>query len=176
MLLAVLLLLFINSFSYAEDIQPGDNLPLPDIRWQDADGNTHQLSDSNGKPRLLHFWAAWCIPCRKEMPEMLTWKQQNPDILLIPLSLDQRMAQAQHFVKKYKLAMSPLLINKDDGDAMDIPVVPFTILVSSDGLFRAHYYGIAPWLENNFTTKIRQQFNLEQGDSNTAKEDNTLLQ
>ena len=156
-LIATLLLLALTSFSYAEEIQPGDNLPLPDIRWQDTDGNTHHLSDSNGKPRLLHFWAAWCIPCREEMPELLQWQKENSDILLIPLSLDQRMAQARYFINKNKLAMPPLLINQDDSEALGIPVVPYTLFVSADGLFVGQLYGIAPWQDDEFSTRVHQQ-------------------
>ena len=155
-----LMLLAINHFSHADEIHPGDHQPLPDIRWQDVSGNTHHLKDSNGKPRLLHFWAAWCIPCRKEMPEMLKWQEENSDILVIPLSLDQRMAQAKNFVKKNKLAMSPLLINKDDSDALGIPVVPYTVFVSADGLFAGHLYGMAPWENNEFANQVSQQFGL----------------
>jgi thiol-disulfide isomerase/thioredoxin len=159
--ITVLSLLSINQFSYAnEEIQPGDNQPLPDIRWQDEDGKTHHLKDTNGKPRLLHFWAAWCVPCRKELPEMLKWQEENKDILVLPLSLDQRIAQTKHFIKKNKIAMSPLLINKDDSEALSIPVVPYTVFVSADGLFAGHFYGIAPWENNDFANQVRQQFGL----------------
>jgi len=158
--ITALLLLSVHQFSRADEIQAGDNQPLPDIRWQDADGNTHHLNESNGKPRLLHFWASWCIPCREELPEMLAWQNENRDILVIPLSLDQRMAQTKHFVKKNNLPMSPLLINEDDSNALSIPVVPYTIFVSSDGLFVGHYYGIAPWLNKSFSSQVRGQFEI----------------
>ncbi|MDH3342609.1 MAG: TlpA family protein disulfide reductase, partial [Gammaproteobacteria bacterium] len=92
----VLLVLSICHISYASDIKPGDNQPMPNIHWQDADEKTHQLNDTNGKPRLLHFWAAWCFPCREELPDMLEWKKKNSDIVMIPLSLDERMAQAKY--------------------------------------------------------------------------------
>ena len=158
-LLSVLLLLSISPLGLTSEID--DKQPLPDIRWQDVDGKTHHLKDSHGKPRLLHFWAAWCIPCRKEMPEMLTWQAENPDILVIPLSLDQRMAQTKHFIKKNKLDMPAFLVNEDDRDALSIPAVPYTIFVSSDGLFSGDLYGIAPWEDDAFTKSVHQQLKLK---------------
>ena len=159
-LVTALSLLAVSHSSHANEIRPGDNQHLPDIRWQDVDGNTYHLKGTDGKPRLLHFWATWCIPCIKEMPEMLKWQEKHSDILVIPLSLDQRMAQAKNFVKKNKLAMSPLLINKEDSDALGIPVVPYTIFVSADGLFVGHLYGMAPWENDEFASQVRQQFRM----------------
>ncbi len=159
--IAALITLSTCQFSYASGIKPGNNQPMPDIRWQDSDDNTHHLKDTNGKPRLLHFWAAWCFPCREELPDMLEWKKKNKDILLIPLSLDERMAQSKFFIKRYKLDMPPLLINKDDSDALNIPALPYTIFVSANGEYSGHFYGIAPWKNDEFTHKVRQHFKLD---------------
>ena len=154
LIFATLVLIIYNSGCLAEEIQPGTRQPLPDIRWQDADGNTHHLHDSHGKPRVLHFWASYCIPCRKEMPELIQWQSQNSDILLIPLSLDRRMVVARNFLISNNLLIPPLLVNDTDSSTLEIPVLPYTLFVTADGLFAGQIYGMAPWLESGFSAKV----------------------
>ncbi|MCP4332766.1 MAG: TlpA family protein disulfide reductase [Gammaproteobacteria bacterium] len=156
LLVAVILRLFFAQSVFAADIQPGDNQILPNIRWTDEIGITHYLKDSAGKPRLLHFWAAWCIPCRQEMPDILTWQERNRGTLVIPLSLDQRMAQARYFINRNNLEIAPLLVNADDSKALGVPVVPYTIFVSADGRYVGHYSGIAPWLDVEFSGQVQR--------------------
>ena len=44
--------------------------PVADVAFLDADGQPVQVSDSNGKVRVLNFWATWCAPCRAEKPTL----------------------------------------------------------------------------------------------------------
>lgn len=43
----------------------------PDFTLQSMDGKEVKLSDYKGKKVYLKFWASWCGPCKKSMPELM---------------------------------------------------------------------------------------------------------
>lgn len=144
-------------------IRPGDLRPLPSIRWQDADDHTHSLADTQGRARILHFWAAWCVPCRQEMPTLLRWQAAHPEIEVIVLSVDRRLAQAQHFIGKYRLPLSPLLLHPDDHALLGLPALPYTLFLSRDGLVLGHHLGPAPWETEAFTHAVQTLLETDPG-------------
>lgn len=55
-----------------------DVIPAYNFTLQDQYGNQHTLSDYKGKVVFLNFWATWCPPCKKEMPDIEElYKQYN---------------------------------------------------------------------------------------------------
>jgi len=46
------------------------DVPAPAFDTVDLLGNTQRLADQTGKVVLVNIWATWCVPCRKEMPDL----------------------------------------------------------------------------------------------------------
>ena len=57
--------------------------PAPDFELKSLDGNVVHLSDFEGKPVLVNFWATWCGPCRAEFPDFQEASIDNADNLVI---------------------------------------------------------------------------------------------
>lgn len=65
------------------DVLPKEGSLAPDFEISDFDGARHRLSDFSGKPDYVNFWATWCIPCQRELPEMQELLDRHEDDLAI---------------------------------------------------------------------------------------------
>ena len=64
-------------------------MPAPDFRLVDADGNSVLFSELRGnRPVLLNFWAAWCPPCREELPLLQAVHDTYGALGLLVLTVD----------------------------------------------------------------------------------------
>jgi len=50
--------------------EESDAIPAFDFTLMDQNGNEHTLSDYKGKVVFINFWATWCPPCKKELPDI----------------------------------------------------------------------------------------------------------
>lgn len=65
-----------------------DTLPSVDFTLTDQFGNSHTLSDYKGKTVFLNFWATWCPPCRREMPDIQKLyeryqEEEDPEVVIL---------------------------------------------------------------------------------------------
>ena len=68
----------------------------PDFSIADLQGNTLTLSGYEGKVLFINFWATWCPPCRKEIPDFIeAYKELKAEGLeILGVSVDQTTAGA----------------------------------------------------------------------------------
>ena len=111
--------------------QTGD-LALPDL-----DGKTQKLSQWRGQRVLLNFWATWCAPCRKEMPQLSAAQTRYAGVQVIGVALDQPQAVRDYL--KHTAIDYPILIGIDAdpeptlrfGDR--VGGLPYSVLIGPDG-------------------------------------------
>jgi peroxiredoxin len=88
-----------------------------DAKRQDADftltdlqGKSWRLQDLRGKVVLVNFWATWCPPCRKEMPDLQALYDKFKDQGFIVLSIsDEDAAKVAPFIAERKIGYPVLL-------------------------------------------------------------------
>jgi thiol-disulfide isomerase/thioredoxin len=141
--------LLTGSLAKMQLVQPPKPLPA-DLSFVDADGKPVELSAYKGKVVLLNFWATWCAPCVKEMPSLdkLQGEIGKDKFIVLPLSLDgPSKPKVKPFYADKKL--ENLGIYFDQGkkamQALDVSVLPTSVLIDSQGRAIARLEGDAEW-------------------------------
>ena len=123
---------------------------LPDMALQMADGRAVSISDFTGDYLLVNFWATWCAPCRKEMPQLdaLAQRYQASGFRVLTLSVDRGgSAKPEKFLNE--LGVRHVLRAYDpsykSARAAKLIGLPTTLLVAPDGREIGRLAGEADW-------------------------------
>ena len=118
---AVLVALLVIPLAEAPSATGGGTLAgsrAPDLNADDLDGRRWRLGDAITRANTEHgadliwinFWAAWCAPCRTEMPAMQALAERHGDrLLIVGVNAGEERASVVEFVDRYEIGYAILL-------------------------------------------------------------------
>lgn len=131
----------------APDIRPTDpnSVSRPAIealyatRLPEPNGQSHFMGDWRGKTLVVNFWAAWCQPCREEMPAFarLQKKYASQGVQFVGIAIDNAKNVAD-FAERVPVGYPLLVAETEGGELMrqlgNVSMgLPYTLVLAPDG-------------------------------------------
>lgn len=121
---------------------------------KDAEASTYgeniSLSEFQGKVVIVDFWATWCPPCRKGVPDLIQLQNENDQVVVIGISLDavSRGGATENdvvpFMKEYGINYP---IVKGDMNVIQqyggVQSIPTSFVIDRRGFVVARHVGLA---------------------------------
>jgi len=73
------------------------------------DGEPFDLEDYRGKPVVVNFWASWCGYCGAEMPDLLQFAADHPDVAVVGVAVNDDEAAARQAAASWGLTFPSVL-------------------------------------------------------------------
>ena len=107
-----------------------------DFSLRQLHGGTVTLSEFRPKWVVLNYWATWCVPCRKEIPELSDLNDERDDIVVLGLAFeDTEMDIFDEFLRDFEPSYPILLVDVyDPPEPFGAPkALPTTIILDPEG-------------------------------------------
>lgn len=118
----------------------------PNVVFKTADGKTYDLSKLTGKVVIVNFWATWCGPCRKEIPDFIefykNYKDKGVEILGVSLDRDG-WEKVKPFLKQTPINYPIVLGNGEiAGKFSRFNAIPTTFIIDKSGNIVDEHTGV----------------------------------
>ena len=110
-----------------------------EIALPDTNGTTVRLSSFRGKVVVIDFFASWCEPCMRELPELEKLHRQlsKAGVVFLGVNLDKERKNALALIQRFGLTFPTLLDPEGKlAETYDPPKMPSTYVVDKAGVVR----------------------------------------
>jgi cytochrome c biogenesis protein CcmG/thiol:disulfide interchange protein DsbE len=128
----------------------------PGFSLTGTDGKIKKLSDFKGKIVIIDFWATWCAPCRKGIPDLIELQKEfGKKIVIIGISLDQQKSDVIPFMKKmginYPIVYGSPEVTRQYGG---VEAIPATFIIDRKGNIVDQHIGLTP--KSEYSDQIKK--------------------
>ena len=123
---------------------PSDSAPGPSLVVETFDGGRFDLADHRGQWVVVNYWATWCAPCLKEIPDFSAFAAGRNDVTVVGLAYEEIEPEAMRaFLEKVPAGYPIAIVDVYDPPAdFDPPrALPTTYLVAPDGQLARTFMG-----------------------------------
>ena len=118
----------------------------PDLALKDIHGRSFKLSDFKGKVVLLNFWATWCPPCRKEIPQLIKLQREyrKAGLQIIGITYPPEKLSAVRAFARRSQTNYPLVLGSErtKSSFTSSDVLPVSVVIDRVGNVREVIEGI----------------------------------
>ena len=118
--------------------------PAPDFALRDSTGRIVRLSDLRGKVVWVNFWASWCVPCKKELPDIqaLYDEKKEAGLEVLAVNYQEDVQTATQFFDARSLHV-PMLLDSSGSvyEEYRLQGLPDSFFVDRDGNLAAQQFG-----------------------------------
>lgn len=146
------------------DLQRGAVAPALGV--DDVDGAPLPQAAYEGRARVVSFWATWCAPCRKELPDIgsavAAWNADPAsvdDVVFLAVHQGEDPGDLDAFLDDPRLRSATFAIDRDGEAAAlwKVRVLPTTFFVGRDGTVQVVEEGYRRWLTGELTRAFREE-------------------
>ena len=131
---------------------------IENILLKNINGDKIELQKFSKNILIVNFWATWCAPCVKEMPDLLELEEmlgKRFKVIFISLDSDPSVSIPK-FIRRNKLKEFSSFVDTDFSlsNKLSVKIMPTTLIINEKSQEVARLSGYANWLSKDIISKL----------------------